>query len=90
MNMKLTAIRLPADLLAKLRRRAHLQSLRGDEVTWSALAREAIERFMSESEPAGEDALPSVSAEDRSAGTSPAQAQTEFTVDCESVESMTL
>jgi hypothetical protein len=44
MNMLPTSLRLPAELLAKLRALAHQESLRtGQEVTWSSLVRNAIE-----------------------------------------------
>jgi hypothetical protein len=49
MMMTPTAIRLPADLLLKLKQLAHVESLRtGDDVTWSALVRLAIEKLLAE------------------------------------------
>ncbi len=73
MMMTPTAIRLPADLLVKLKQLAHFESLRtGEDVTWSGLVRTAIEKLLTEASKKGAFRVP---------GDAPAEAGPEFAVD---------
>ena len=57
--MEVTSIRLPADILARLRALAHKESLRtGREVTWAKLVRNAVEKHLLGAAVSCEEGLP--------------------------------